>query len=413
MIHCDWFAVRRWLGTLLALMSLFGCQTLRDQPARLSSETPESQLEEKLYDEAIFLGEGREWRPYPLIVDINEDGHLDIVATHRDPIDQNTLHIWSGDGTRTFRAIPQTWPSPGYSGLAAGDINGDGHVDLLAASHFNRFHTFLGDGTGQFTETVVKTIDGYTSSELVDLDGDGQLDAIVLGWQKTGIEIYQGDGSGNWDLTTRLMEGAIGRDLTLADFNADGKIDIVGATANRGVVVYLQNHIGDWTAHPTEFVSATHEFRSLAVGDVNRDGHLDIALNGGFQGLLKNNGPDIYLGNGQREWTPASNGLKVSPSPPGWGIALGDLNQDGHLDIVAGGKTTGASNPTAFGLFLFAGDGLGNWRLQTQSGLPAAGLFQPYGMRLSDLNHDGLLDIIVAHGATQGQGGYLSIWFHR
>ena len=366
-----------------------------------------------LYGEAILLGHGREWRPYPLVVDINRDGRLDIVATHRKPLSQNALHIWLGDGAGAFRALPQTWPSPGYSGLAAGDIDRDGHLDLLAASHFSRFHTLLGDGAGQFTHHVVKTSDGYTASELVDIDGDGQLDAILLGWQKTGIEIYRGNGGGSWTLATRLMAGAIGRDLALADVNGDGKVDIVVATANRSVIVYLQHHMGDWLAQPTGFTSATNEFRSLALGDINRDGHLDIALNGGLQGPRVNNGPDVYLGDGQGQWTPSSHGLKVAPSPPAWGIALGDVNQDGHLDIVAGGKLSGSSPGAAFGLFLYAGDGQGNWSLRAQSGLPATGLLMPYSIRLNDLNRDGRLDIIAVHGASQDNEGYLSVWFHR
>ncbi len=402
MIDCDRFSMRWWAALILLM--------LIDSQIAMGGSAPPSHA---LYGEAVLLGEGREWRPYPLLVDINRDGHQDIVATHRYPVDQNALHIWAGDGTRTFRAMPQTWPSPGYSGLAAGDINRDGHLDLLAASHFSRFHTLLGDGTGRFTDRVVNTRDGYTASELVDIDGDGQLDAILLGWQKTGIEIYRGNGAGQWVLSAQLMAGAIGRDLATADVNADGKVDIVVATANRGVIVYLQNRIGDWLAQPTGFVSATREFRSLAVGDINRDGHLDIALNGGFQGLRENNGPDVYLGGGQGRWTAASNGLKVAPSPPAWGIALGDVNQDGHLDIVAGGKTAGLSRHTASGLLLFTGDGQGNWSLQTQSGLPATGLLPPYSIRLNDLNRDGRLDIIVAHGATKDNEGYLSIWFHK
>ncbi len=402
-MNCQRLFGRQYGWVALVLISLLGTQIVVGEPARTPSQP--------LYGEAILLGEGREWRPYPLLVDINRDGHQDIVATHRDPVDQNALHIWTGDGTRAFRAMPQTWPSPGYSGLAAGDINRDGHLDLFAASHFSRFHTLLGDGTGRFTDRVVTTRDGYTSSELVDTNGDGQLDVIALGWQKTGIEIYRGSGTGQWTLTAQLMAGAIGRDLTTADMNEDGKVDIVVATANRGVMVYLQNHIGDWVVQPTGLISATREFRSLAVGDINRDGHLDVALNGGFQGMRENNGPDVYLGDGQGKWTAASKGLKVAPSPPAWGVALGDVNRDGHLDLVAGGKASGNKKQTAFGLFLFAGDGKGNWRLQPQSGLPTTGLLQPYSIRLGDLNRDGGLDMIVVHGATEETGGYLSIWF--
>ena len=168
-----------------------------------------------------------------------------------------------------------------------------------------------------------------------------------------------------------------------------------------------------WSAHPADFFSATREFRSAAVGDINQDGHVDMALNGGFRDPLERNGPDVYLGDGHGHWTAASTGLKVLQPPPSWGIALGDLNGDGHLDIVAGGHQTSQIGHTTHGLFLFMGDGRGQWTLQEQSGLPATGLLQPYGIRLGDLNHDDRLDIIAAHGATEGTGGYVAVWFHR
>ena len=95
-----------------------------------------------LYGEPVKLGEGREWRPYPLVVDLNRDGKLDIVATHRRPLHENALHIWLGDGTRGFRSVAQTWPTPGYSGLAAGDINGDAISISLPPATFPAFTRF-------------------------------------------------------------------------------------------------------------------------------------------------------------------------------------------------------------------------------------------------------------------------------
>jgi FG-GAP-like repeat len=418
-----------WIGCIVLVCTVAfhllrnrGAQVGQQQPSpsqisalsQTASPTPvlPKPLASPRYVKALSLGEGAEWRPYPLLVDINEDGHLDIVATHRMPGEQNSLHIWLGTGQGTFNEVPQTWSSPGYSGLAAGDINNDGHLDLVAVSHFHRIYTFLGDGTGRFTESFLETRDGYTAARLGDVNGDGYLDAVVLGSGKTGIEIYLGEGTGKWTLATRLMQGSIGRDVALGDVNGDGKLDIVASLANHGVVVYLQDGTESWSGGPTGFYAANREFRSVALGDINKDGHVDIALNGGFVGLQTPNGPDVYMGDGQGGWTPGSNGLKVLKFPSS-GVALGDVDNDGCLDLVAGGNTTGKLGDKAYGLFLFTGDCQGNWTRCSESGLPVEGLMLPYGIALGDLNHDGRLDIVVTHGATQGQGGYLTIWLQQ
>ena len=133
---------------------------------------------------------------------------------------------------------------------------------------------------------------------------------------------------------------------------------------------------------------------------------------GGSWGCRTPNGPDVYLGDGRGGWTPASNGLKAFKFAT-QGIALGDLNNDGHLDMVVGGNATGKIGDKAYGLFLFTGDGRGNWALQADSGLPSEGLMLSYGIALGDLNRDGFLDIVVTHGTTESEGGYLMVWLHQ
>lgn len=157
-----------------------------------------------------------------------------------------------------------------------------------------------------------------------------------------------------------------------------------------------------------DFYSESREFQSVALADVNNDGYLDIVINGTFFGWDKPNGPDVYLGDGRGGWKNSSAGLKALKLSSA-GIALGDLDGDGNLDIVAGGSLTGDVQD-GYGLFRFRGDGKGGWRLVQESGLPTRGLPVIYSITLADLDGDGALEIVVLTG---GSNGSITIWKRR
>lgn len=363
------------------------------------------------YAQLLTLRPGMEWRFQPLLVDLNRDGHLDLVATAR--LVEPALHLWRGDGNGTFTPIPPTWTDIGYAALAGGDINRDGFPDIVAASHFGRVQTLLSDGRGGFTETILRREDGYVGAQLADLNGDGHLDLILLGFQKAAIEVYYGDEKGNWRLQTRLPETRPGqtmpgRALAVGDLNHDGHVDLVAAFQRWGVYIYYGDGRGGHSGGRVDFSSASGEFASLALGDVNQDGHPDLAINGTSSGRDQANGPDVYLGDGRGGWKASSAGLKVLKFAGG-GLALGDLDRDGNVDLVAAGNITGDPRD-GYGLFWFRGDGKGGWRLAPESELPAKGLPVLHSVALADLDRDGLLEIIVLGG---GRDGRITIWSRR
>jgi hypothetical protein len=363
------------------------------------------------YVKALTLGPGKEWRFNPLLIDLNGDGHLDLVATAR--LVKPALHMWLGDGKGNFTPTAPTWTDIGYAALATGDINGDGFPDIVAASHFGTVQTLLSDGKGGFTEKILRRQDGYVAAQLADLNEDGHLDLILVGYEKAGIEIYFGDGNGNWKLHTTLPEvrpghTMPGRALAVGDLNHDGHVDLVAAFQRWGIYVYYGDGRGGFTGGPATFRPPADTAESLVLGDVNKDGHPDIVVNGNAGGRDQPNGPDVYLGDGHGGWKASSAGLKVLKFASA-GVALGDLDGDGNLDIVAAGNITGDVHD-GYGLFWFRGDGKGGWSLVPESGLPTKGLSVVHSVTLADVDHDGFPEIIALSG---GSNGAITIWKQR
>jgi hypothetical protein len=390
----------RWLGFLTAAGLVASCTGLSRSPLPLPT-----------YAKFLTLGPGMEWRFHPLVVDLNRDGHLGLVATAR--LVKPALHIWSGDGKGTFTPLKPTWTDIGYAAIATGDVNGDGLPDLVAASHFGVVQTLLHNGRGGFTETILRRTDGYVAAQLADLNADGHLDLILLGFQNAGIEVYLGNGTGAFRLHATLPvlrpgQTMPGRALVVGDLNSDGSLDLVAAFQRWGVYVYYGDARGGFAGGPVDFVSVSREYQSLALGDVNKDGRLDLVINGTFVGRDQPNGPEVYLGDGRGGWTASSVGLKVVKFASA-GVALGDLDGDGNLDIVAGGSVSGNVRD-GHGLFWFRGDGTGHWRLVQESGLPTRGLSALHSVTLADLYRDGSPVVIALSG---GEAGSITLWKQR
>ena len=362
------------------------------------------------YFNALTLGTGTEWRFRPLVLDVSGDGHPDLVATAR--LASHSLWLWLGDGKGNLGATKPTWTDTGYASLASGDVNGDGPPDIVSASHFARVQTLLNNGKTGLSEKVLLRTDGYVGARLADLDRDGDLDLVLLGYQKAGLEIHLGDGTGNWKFHRTLPDpkpGPVmaGRDLFVGDLNRDGHVDVVAAF-QQGIYIYYGDGHGGFIGGATTLRSQLDIPESLVVGDVNHDGYADIAVNGGVGGRERLSGPDVLLGDGRGGWIASSMGLKVMKYPS-VGIELADLNRDGNVDLIAAGNITGAIGD-GYGLFWFAGDGKGGWQLVQESGLPATGLPVIHGVTAADLDHDKALEIIALGG---GRNGQISIWKRR
>ena len=200
---------------------------------------------------------------------------------------------------------------------------------------------------------------------LHDLDGDGDDDLVSN--HRTWLR-----GIGNWTEASAGLTPFFLTQMRVAagDFDGDGHADLVHG---RGPV-YFGDGAGGWTAGPALALPAPAY--GVAVGDVDGDGRDDIACGGYFQNYLR-----VFLGNTNRTFTPASNGLPNSPNLGGFEVLLQDVTGDGHLDVVWND--------------VWAGDGQGNWTASTGLAGNAA-----YGVEAGDLDGDGAPELLHANGSA-------------
>jgi len=266
-----------------------------------------------------------------VVGDFNGDGIMDLAASqYVGASGPNGVEIFLGDANHEFRNtffLPLTY---GGGNLTVADINGDGKLDLVAVNGFGSV-VLWGQGDGTFTVGPSISVGGAVSAIAADFNGDGKIDlALSL---STGIDILLGHGDGTFtsSQTISIQDNAC---LAVGDFNGDGKPDVVGCPFNE-VDVFLGH--GDGTFSSALASSTPSQAVFLAVGDMNNDGKLDLVGQAIYEnGTNQNLGPVYVLyGKGDGTFEPT---LQVhSDVGPLLSLGIGDLDGDGHLDIVAEG----------------------------------------------------------------------------
>jgi hypothetical protein len=310
--------------------------------------------------------------------DFNGDGFQDLAVAVAPNAAQGTLQILLGNGDGTFQPPVQYRAAAGVTCVAAGDMNGDGKLDLVTGGQIGQVGVLLGNGDGTFQAPIVTpNLSGGTNDVvLADFNRDGNLDAAFAG--NGGVWVLFGAGNGTFNKAfAEYQTNGQPVAVTTGDFNGDDILDL--AVANLGgntFSILLGKGEGRFTQPVSRSAGGSGSFTdAIATADLNGDGILDLAVGN----ALSTSGVAVLLGNGDGTFGP----LTVYGSST-YGIALGDLNDDGNVDLAL------AENGNDGSLF---GNGDGTFGLDGTFGTG----FQNLHLAIADFNGDGRLDLVFSN----------------
>jgi hypothetical protein len=292
-------------------------------------------------------------------VDLDGDGDLDLVVAVLGSVWPTNLRVGSvvwleNRGAQGFVTHVILDDLRRVADVQVGDLNGDGKPDLVVAEFgYDNGHVLWleNKGGGKFLDHELLTAPGPIHVPIADFDGDGDLDIIALVSQDYE-EVWAFENLGGGNFKKRVIAGTPNFDfgsagLVLVDLDRDGKLDLLWVAGDNLEIrypypqpwhgcIWLRN-LGNWKFEPKRIGTLGGTY-AAAAGDLDGDGHLDVVLVSMFNEWRR---PDagvasvIWLQNdGKQNFT----ARRIADRPTHLAtVAVGDLNGDGLADIVAGG----------------------------------------------------------------------------
>lgn len=331
--------------------------------------------------------------------DFNNDGVPDVVVASFGTTTSNNLAVLLGKSNGTLGAPLILTAGEGPMSVVVGDLNGDKNLDIAVLDSYGTKNVWvlLGNGNGTFQPAVGYTAGLATASLLpqaiiaADFNGDHNLDLAVVsgnGISNTDIAVMLGVGNGAFNAATvyNTLQNSVS--LATGDFNGDGKLDLVTSGSTGGSLL-LGN--GDGSFQAALNVSGASG-SAITVGDYNGDHHLDIAV-------ASSSNVNVSFGNGDGTFQPPVSYLNVSFGTNTIGTA--DLNHDGKPDLVVG------NGDNTINVLFNKGDGTFPSNRSYVAG------FGPVSVAFGDFNKDGRIDVATANPGFPNAGSTVSVLLNQ